>query len=151
MATTNLQTYITGNFCYQSGNGVPDHDSAIYTLYINLDTGINYINSDGASAWEFDNPIRIVVQKSFADTPYTASWGEDVEVDCTNGNVVINLPTAINNSGETINVQKIDGSANKITIDGNGDETINGSSTRDIDSEWENLVLRSNNVNITIK
>lgn len=93
----------------------------------------------------------LVIQKSFADTPYTAAWMEDIEVDCSGGDVTINLPTAVGNNGKVIYVTKVDSSANKIIIDGFTAETINGSLTRNITGQYNSLCLKSNNTNVGIR
>jgi hypothetical protein len=90
-----------------------------------------------------------VIQKVFADSPYTASWGEDIEVDCTGGNVIINYPTAVGNNGGTVSVMRIDASANTITVEPNGAETLNGAANTTINSQWDVLLVKSNGTNLT--
>ena len=51
MATTKLQTLIANQMLVQSGSGVPDHDAPRYSSYVDLDNGVEYMNTDGASAW----------------------------------------------------------------------------------------------------
>lgn len=51
MPTTKLQTLIANQMLVQCGNGVPDHDAPIYSTYVDLDTGIEYMNTDGVSRW----------------------------------------------------------------------------------------------------
>lgn len=92
-----------------------------------------------------------VTQIAFADSPYTAVWGEDLEVDCTAGAVTINLPTAVGNNGKTINVTKVDVSVNAVTVDGNGAQTINGSATSSQTTQYESYTYKSNNTNVTIR
>ena len=95
---------------------------------------------------------RPVIQKVVTDSPYTASWGEDIEVDCAagaGGNITINLPTAVGNNGKTISITRVDGSANILTIDGATTETINGALTKIIGVQWDSLTLKSNGTNVT--
>lgn len=47
MATTNLKNITVGFVEIQSGNGVPDHSAPLGSIYINIDTGINYSNQNG--------------------------------------------------------------------------------------------------------
>ena len=93
----------------------------------------------------------VVTQIAFVDSPYSATWGEDLEVDCSGGVVVINLPTAIGNNGDIINVTKIDSSVNVVTIDAFTTQTINGQLTQTISNQWDSAPFKSNNTNIGIR
>lgn len=92
-----------------------------------------------------------VTQITFADSPYTASWGDDLEVNSTSGAVTINLPTAVDNNGKWIYITKIDSTANDITVDANSTETINGSTTLTLSTQWETKIFKSNGTNITTR
>ena len=62
---------------------------------------------------------------------YTATAADFVIlVDATSGPVTITLPAAALNDGRHYHVKKIDASANTVTIDGNGSETIDGLTTQ---------------------
>lgn len=50
-------------------------------------------------------------------------------VDCAGGAVTITLPPAALSENRTVAVKKVDVSANALTIDGNGVETIDGAPT----------------------
>lgn len=92
MATLNLQTFIIGSFCYQSGNGTPDHDSLVHTIYIDLDSGIHYANTDGASAWSKRN--------SFTDAEKTKighlTVSQAVDLDTMESDIVTNTAKVTN-------------------------------------------------------
>ena len=47
--------------------------------------------------------------------------------DATSGDITIMLPSSVGIDGRTYNIKKIDTSANSIIIDGDGSETIDGS------------------------
>ena len=94
------------------------------------------------------------VSKAFADSPYTVpAWGYVVEVDASGGNVTVNLPTAVGNLGGLIVVRKTDNSANTVTIDPNGAETIDypPAATFVIYSQGESVDCRSNNANVAVE
>lgn len=93
-----------------------------------------------------ENPVIPIV---FADSPYTAQWGDDLEVDCTGGDVIINYPTAVNNNGKMISAMRIDASGNTITTEPDGTETINGDPNKTIVSQWDVLLVKSNGTNLT--
>jgi len=74
---------------------------------------------------------------------------EIVLVDATAGNITITLPTAIGVE-KIYKVKKIDSSANTVTIDGNGAETIDGAATQVIYDQNYHLSLVSNQTNWSI-
>lgn len=60
-------------------------------------------------------------------TILTTDKNKVILVDATSGDLVITLPTVASaTSGFRVSVQKIDASANTVTVDGNGSETIDG-------------------------
>jgi len=82
-----------------------------------------------------------------------ADKGKLIVVDATADNVVITLPTASANAGTVLFVKKTDATANTVTLDGEGSETIDSALTLVIDvqyivegvwcdgTEWHRLVL----------
>jgi len=63
-------------------------------------------------------------------------------VDCTGGNITINLSLA-NNNTDCYVIKKIDSSTNVVTIDPFSTETIDGSSTATISVRYTSLTLVS--------
>lgn len=63
--------------------------------------------------------------------------------DSTLGNVTASLPAAATCSGETIAFKKTDASANTVIIDGNGSETIDGSTMQTLSNRFDYLVISS--------
>ena len=49
--TTNLKKITVGFVEIQSGNGIPDHDSTLGSIYTDIDSGLSYKNNNGASIW----------------------------------------------------------------------------------------------------
>lgn len=91
------------------------------------------------------------VKIDFSDSPYTAVWGEDISADCTNGEIVINLPTAVGNAGKNLWVTKSDASGNRIDSDGNTTETINDELNMYINQRYVSRTLRSDGTNVVIR
>ena len=93
-----------------------------------------------------------VTQINNTNSPYTASWGEDLEVDCTSADVVINLPTAVNSNGRKIVVTKIDGLGSfNVDVTPASGEQINSLAVDTIDlisSQWTSYIYKSNGTNI---
>ncbi len=74
---------------------------------------------------------------------YTVADGDWLLACSGNSTKTINLPTASNNTGRVLLIKDIDGNANSynITLDGNGSETIDGSTT---------YVITQNRASLTI-
>jgi DnaJ-class molecular chaperone len=75
-------------------------------------------------------------------SPYTAAYGQTLLVDTSGGAVTINLPAAVA-GGSSIVVLDVGGaaSANNITLDPDGAETISGEATVEIDQDHKGLTL----------
>jgi hypothetical protein len=79
----------------------------------------------------------------FADSPYTAAGETVILSDATNGNIVVNLPTAASAIDRTYHIKKIDASANTITVTPNGVETIDGAATYVINVQYNSIQIVS--------
>lgn len=93
-----------------------------------------------------------VVSVNFAASPYTVApvAGEVVYlVDATSGNVVINLPTAVGNTAK-YQIKKVDSTANTVTVDANGTQTIDDGLTAVLRVQYTSLTLVSDNANLRI-
>jgi len=69
-----------------------------------------------------------------------------VDAATAGGNVTINLPTTVGNTAEFI-IKKIDSGVNTVTIDGSGSETIDGTTTKVIYTQYVSISMVSNNAN----
>lgn len=107
---------------------------------------IKFVDSDYLSANIQQNSS--VVSKS---TTYTANINEMVLCDASGGAFTVTLPTAASASGKEVTVKKTDASANAVTVDGNGSETIDGALTSALSSQWDSVVVVSNGSNWFIK
>ena len=76
-------------------------------------------------------------------TVLTSDDGRIIEVNAAGGARTVSLPDLIvANNGFTITVVKVDSSANLVTIDGNGADTINGAANYVLRSQWESVILK---------
>lgn len=69
-----------------------------------------------------------------------------VLVDASGGNRIITLPPAADARFRTYNIKKIDATANTVTIDGNGAETIDDAVTQVISTQYTSLQIISDGV-----
>lgn len=69
-----------------------------------------------------------------------------VRVDATSGAVTMTLETAVGCDGRIHRFKKIDASANAMTLDGAGAETIDGAATKATTTQYVSFTLMSNGV-----
>jgi len=101
---------------------------------------VTIINSDGFEVYESNTTIIdgkrqwIHVDK---DDDYTARDREFILCDCTSKVVTITLPPVADSTDARIQVLKTDVSASGVVVDGDGSETINGSTTYNLGSQYD--------------
>lgn len=83
---------------------------------------------------------------------YTANAYDDLAlVDATSASFTVNLPTAVGMNGNTLRFKRTDStSANTVTLDANGAETINGSSTFVLIAQDQEIEIMSDGSNWNI-
>jgi microcystin-dependent protein len=107
-------------------------DTAIYTL----DDIPGALDIDTLSV-DFAKPETPVLSKATNYTVVVGDIGKVINVDATGGAVTITLPTAATaGDGGQVYVRKTDASANAVTIQTVGADTINGASTATISSQY---------------
>jgi hypothetical protein len=72
--------------------------------------------------------------------------------DATGGAITVTLPTAASafdglGAGRIYTVKKVDASANAVTLDGNGAETIDGAATAVLAAQWASVRVQSDGTN----
>jgi hypothetical protein len=70
-----------------------------------------------------------------------------VRGDCTSNAITLTLPAASGNTGLTYIIKKVDSTGNSLTIDGNASETIDGSTTAVISSQYDSITIICNGTN----
>ena len=74
--------------------------------------------------------IGVFAVTSVSSTPYSAVITDGyILVDASGSAITVNLPTAIGNTGKALVIKKIDLTANVVTLDGSGSQTIDQSLT----------------------
>jgi len=69
--------------------------------------------------------------------------GTEFDCDASGGSFIVTLPPA-GSSTRVLFFKKIDSSANTITIDADGSETIDGSTTAVLSTQWDAATIVSN-------
>jgi len=76
---------------------------------------------------------------------YSVAAGDtEIFVDASVAPVTVTLPAAADNAGRTLTVKKIDASANAVTLDGTGAETIDGAATKSLATQYYALTVTCN-------
>lgn len=79
---------------------------------------------------------------------YTLVNSDDtILADATSAGFTLTLPTAVGITGKCFTIKKIDSSTNIVTVDGNGSETIDGSTTNLLNRINESLKIISDGTN----
>ena len=95
-------------------------------------TVVRAIKSEGAT----QVPIETITTNDTLDES-----NEVVLCDCSSQNITINLPASSGNTGLVYTIKKIDSSTNIVTIDGNSAETIDGDTTKIINTQYDSITL----------
>lgn len=81
----------------------------------------------------------------------TSDQNKLILCDATGGSFTVNLPAAATaGSGWKVTVKKIDSTANTVTIDGSGSETIDGSTTYVLASQYQGVTPDSDGTNWSV-
>lgn len=107
-----------------------------------------YMVPGGGATCEFDNnqttfframgyPIRTVTtDTTIGTTDYT------VLVDTSGGDVTVTLPAASSSQYRVYNIKKVTSDLNKVIVDGNASETIDGALTANVTVQYESLTIQ---------
>jgi hypothetical protein len=146
-ATYNIGASTTGLLGLYLGNGsfttrlLAGTNSASYTFTFPPaspgQTGKTII-FDGNGLAEFRYSEKFSAAKT---TTYTAT-GDETVIPCSGSAFTVTLPAAANMTGKELTIVKTDSSlTNIITIDGNASETINGSLTTTLNTQYESVTI----------
>lgn len=135
---------------YDLGSGAKQWKSMYVspnTVYIG---GVALSNNAGALNWNgsaVGGGSTMTIQSISANTTMTA-WSRTAKTDATSASVIVTLPTAVGNSGQTIEVVKTDNSANTVRVAANGAQTINGATNNIyLYNQNDSVVIRSDGTN----
>lgn len=124
MSKVNLKRYATANYDRQAYNAV-------------LSAVEQQINSV-ADGYIFA-PVAITAS-------YTVNYNDSIILaNATGGAITVTLPAANEMTQKRIVVIKTDASANNVTLDGNGTETINGSATYALTTQYAKVEITAYN------
>lgn len=109
-------------------------------------------NSATATGLEWQTFSAALLAVTSKTANYTATTADNVILcDSTSAAFTITLYTAAGNTGRKLIIKKTDSSVNAVTIDGDGSETIDGSTTTTLNTQNETLVIFSDGTNWQIE
>jgi len=115
-----------------------------HVFFTESDTGITYIAVAGAWQVVTGNSGTL---RTTAITTTTMATDSIILADATSGALTIDLLTAVGRTGRVYGVKKIDASANAVTVDPAGGETIDGATTKVLSTQYASVTFVSNNAN----
>ncbi len=119
------------NFSANSVLTSTDLNSQLNTVYdrVNDLDGV-FLKDDTVTAAKLVDGISIPRSIVSKTTTYTITSSDDiVTCDASGGAFTVTLPAAASNTGLVLLIKKTDNGTNAVTVDGNGSETIDGSTT----------------------
>lgn len=148
--TTALATYADALYISLNANPVPLDSTGRAVMFL-LPQAYKFIVKNSANVQvgpTYDN-IQLQGAGDLTVTPivtaYTATYDDDVVVVTSGGPFTITLPTALNHTGKVYTFKNL--TANAITVDGNGAETIDGAATFILNTQNESLTIWSDGTN----
>lgn len=111
-------------------------------LHYTIDTKQLYVN-DGTK-----NVRALYLNTSNKTNNYVIIESDDyISINASSVNIILTLPSAIGLSGKILYLKKIDNTTNIVTINTNGSETIDNTSSYLLSSQWDSIVIISNGTN----
>lgn len=122
-------------FCVTGTDASP---GALSPAHVQAGTNTGELYVEGVA--EFKDEVFLDGNVAFSITTvtvdYTAADKTVILADATSGTVTITLPAVSGLTGREYMIKKVDSTANKVTIDGNGAETIDGATTQDLNTQY---------------
>lgn len=119
--------------------------NTVYTHVNNMDGDCLQATSIAKTKLEADYKYDAMVSKT--TTYIAASTDEIIMADSSGGAYTITLPAAASLTGKKLQIIKTTSDFSGVTIDGNASETINGSATTIINTQYESILIVSNGSN----
>jgi len=138
----------TGGIIKLDVDGAAKNSAGSLTLGAGNDAGVYW---DGSSLLLDADALKSTGSLTYKlvskTATYTAANEYVIDVDATSGAASINLPTAASVAGLAYYIYKSDSSANIVTVDPDGSETINGDSTKELIGQYGYIKIVSDGTN----
>jgi len=120
-----------------------------YTVFRAKDTGVGSVEIARmvGAAEPFFKLVSLGYGVKTITADYTAAYDAVIRCDASAGAFTVSLPTASGITGKAYLIKKVDSSANAITIDPYGTETIDGAATITLASQYDTVIIVSDGTN----
>ena len=103
-----------------------------------------FVSSSGTTVNQANNWQAVRAITSTA----TLGWDDNtVFADATSGAITVNLRAATNMTGKVYTIKKTDASANAVTVDPNGTETVDGAATYALTVQYQSVTIACDGTN----
>jgi hypothetical protein len=122
--------------------GVDNSDGDAFVLARSNTLGSSNVLRADASGVAILLPLSVPMPiRTVTATAAAAASDRTILCDASAGAITLTLPAASTMAGRVLTVKKIDASANAVTIDPNGVETIDGAATRTLSTQYASLTI----------
>lgn len=122
---------------FQGGGTLTEIGGADFNIYSDIDGWTGSVIIGPHSRLNNEN-VQTVAGVTTLD-----EWNRTVEANATGGAFTINLPAAATAKFWTYTIKKVDASANVVTIDPAGAETIDGAATLPLSTQYSSVTIQS--------
>lgn len=129
---TAQSTWTTGDLLYASGSNTLSKRAIGSTGHVLTVSG-------GVPTWAANDPAQTITAHTGAGTGVVGFN----TADATGGAFAVTLPAASAAAGKTLEVKKIDSSANAVTVTRAGSDTIDGATTYALSAQYQSVTLVS--------
>ena len=119
-----------------------DHDLLNGSFYTSTDVGITYVAHN--DVWSPVSSLSGRIVTTAAPTYTLTRLDSILLVDATSAACTVTVPAAADYTDRQWIVKKIDASANAVTLDATGADTIDGAGTLALTSQWDRAHIASN-------
>lgn len=141
-AINNVGNVNIGGF-FTAANGVSNYAVQLKDGTEVVGKVLTCVGPDGEANWVTPSGGIVETTVLYPASPYTPSAGDVVILDCTASNKVVTLPLASSNLNMKVVVKKGDGTANTVTINTLGADTIESTSSVVLYTQWDSITLFS--------
>ena len=139
--TSTVELLTVNGITAMAESSAPSATAGYGKLYVKSDSQLYYM--DGSGVEQALSTSATAISTKTADYTIVSS-DYSILGNAASESITISLPAAASYTGRMFVIKKVDSSANLVTIDPNGAETIDGASTYDLNVQWEAIQVQSN-------
>lgn len=123
-----------------------------YTNYVKINGSFYSTGSIGIGTTSPNSKLQVTGSLSLPYVAKTANYTATlndftIAVTCSSANITITLPTSVGITGRIYVIKKMDNTSYSVIVDANGTQTIDGSETVSLTTQYQTIRLQSNGSN----